>query len=107
MKNNTDIGNLMNQLLQMQKCSDDGKETYKTLAGAASRIMHYAIESDSKEKKNAALRLGMTNISMLSEHIDTLYDAVLNVTAGVSGELIKAIINDQHDDCSEDENDNR
>lgn len=107
MENNNDIGNLMVQLLQLQKCFDDGKATYKILAGATAEVMYDAIESDSKEKKNAALRLGVANISMLLEHIDTLYDAVLNVTAGVSGELIKAIINDQHDDCSEDENDNR
>lgn len=107
MKNNNDIGNLMNQLLLVQKCSDDGKETYKTLAGAASRVMHYAIKSDSEEDKNAALYLGTACISMLEDHINLLYDSLLDVTAGVSGELIKAIINDQHDDRSEDENDNR
>ena len=107
MENNSNIGDLMFQLLQLQKCSDDGKSTYKLLAGIAADVMYSAIESDSKTDKNAALRLGIAHISMLSEHIDTLYDAILNVTAGVSGELMKAVINDQTDNGLEDENDDR
>lgn len=69
--------------------------------------MQNAIESDSEEEKNAALRLGITHILTLSDCMDTLYDAVLTVTAGVSGALIKGIISDQTGDCSEDKNDDR